>query len=142
MRAPLLACAPFLLAVASLARADVAPPARRMLAIGEVRAVDRESDAPREERGRAASDVRRALEGFLGRIDRCVRDHGRSSSGRVRARIEFDRGALPARARVVDGHGSPALRACVSEVLPSISLREPPHGRITIDASVVAFDGW
>jgi hypothetical protein len=140
MRATVLAT--LLLSLASLARADVSPPVRRMLVVADVHAVDRDSDAPREERGRAASDVRRGLEGFLSRIGRCVRDHGRFSDGRVRARIEFDRSALPTRSRIVDGRGAPALRACVAEVLPSIALREPPHGRITIDASVAAIDGW
>lgn len=128
------------LLVASAARADVAPPPRRMLTVGDVRVVPGDTDAPREERARATSRARASMERFLSRISRCMEDHGGFAAGNVRARIQYDRATLPTRAHVVEGHGP--LRACVAEVLPSIELSEAPHGRITIDVRVVAIDGW
>lgn len=125
---------------AGLAHADIAPPPRRMLTVGDVHVVARDTDAPREERDRATSAVRTSMEGFLSRISRCMEDHGGFARGNVRARIQYDRAALPTRAHVVDGQGP--LRACVAEVLASIALPEAPHGRITVDVRVVAIDGW
>jgi len=121
------------LLVASPASADVAPHYRPWLTVN-AQVVSLGTDAPREQRNRAALGAQRSAHSFVGRIERCLQDHGGAAEGPVSARLEYDRAILPSRTRVIEGRG--ALRACVAEVLPSIALDEVPHGRIVIEVTV------
>ncbi|UJR79887.1 hypothetical protein [Sandaracinus amylolyticus] len=127
-----------LLALASLAHADVAPPRPRdVLVVREVRVV--EAHAPTEDRDRAIIDVHRAMTGFLPRVERCVRDHGGPrSQGIVRARVRYDRSELPTRTSVVETTLESGYRACVAEVLPSLAMRPAPRGDVTLDIVIAS----
>lgn len=123
----------------SVASADVAP--HGPLLVSDAQIVALGTDAPREEQMRAVVAARRSAASFTSRILGCLRDHGASVDGRVSARLEYDRATLPSRTRVIEGQG--ALRACVTEVLPSIALEHAPHGRIVIEVTVTrARWGW
>jgi hypothetical protein len=132
----LLAAAP--LAPAAPAAADVyVPPPRVRLAlrVQSVRAL--EVRAPSIDRDRALRELGDQARAFLPRLERCMQDHGVAASGErqglVRARLRYERAEGPARAEVVESTLGAAARACVDEILPSLRLRPPPRGELTVE---------
>ena len=121
------------------ARADVAPP-RSWLELSVQSVSATRGEAPAEDRHRAVEQVGGVMRGFLGRIDRCIRDQDSSwrfgppgGSGRVRARLHYARAELPARTSVLHSTLGAAARRCVAEVLPSVPVRPAIRGELTIE---------
>jgi hypothetical protein len=134
--AVLLACVALVLGMlAPAARADLAPyRVRTRLTVRSVTAV--EVSAPVEDRDAALARVHEGLSAFLPRIERCIGDHGAGlGSGRVRARLRYERSELPTRARIVENQLDAAIGACVREILPSLVVRPAPRGELTIEVT-------
>ena len=138
------------LVLAATARADIAPPRWWVsLAVQSVRAVG--GEVPREDRSRAVEQVGAELQGFVDRVERCIRDHdpawrigGPGTRGVVRARLHYARAELPTRTSVVDASLGRPAGTCVAEVLPSIAVRPAIRGELTIEVVLTSrrVSGW
>lgn len=129
-------------ALAVTARADVAPPRRWISLVVQSVSAPR-GDVPAEDRHRAVEQVGAVMRGFLGRIERCIRDQDSSwrfgppdVRGRVRARLVYSRAELPTRTTVLQSSLGRAARSCVAEVLPSVPVRPAVRGDVTIEAVI------